>query len=309
MVHKYHIPVLAEQTVEGLNIKPDGVYVDVTFGGGGHSKIILEKLDKGLLLAFDQDTDAQKNAETLVEQYGNEKFKFIKSNFRFIKNFLKYYNFNKVDGILADLGVSSHQFDTGQRGFSFMLGGELDMRMNTNSKISAKKIINEYTEEDLYRIFKNYGEIDNPYKTVKNLISAREQSKIETVEQLNDIVNKTAPKNKEYKFLAKLYQALRIETNAEMEALESFLTQTGDLVKVGGRLSILTYHSLEDRLVKNYIKTGNTQGETKSDFFGNKHIIFKAVNNKVIVPDENEIENNSRARSAKLRIAEKLNNE
>ncbi len=306
MSEKYHIPVLVNETVEGLNIKPDGVYVDVTFGGGGHSRLILEKLDTGLLIAFDQDEDAIVNAENLIEEFGSGKLKFVRSNFKYIKNFLKYYNYPKVDGVLADLGVSSHQFDVGTRGFSFMLEGKLDMRMNNKSNFSAINIINEYTEEDLYKIFKNYGEIGNPYHLVKNIIKSREDEKIETVEQFNEIASKNAPKFKEYKYLAKLYQALRIQTNGEMEALESLLVQTGDVIKIGGRLSVLTYHSLEDRLVKNYIKNGNFEGKREADVFGNQERIFKPINRKVIIPSKEEIEKNTRSRSAKLRIAEKV---
>ncbi len=283
------------------------MYIDLTFGGGGHSKEILKKIDKGRLFSFDRDKEAEKNSEDILkEKINKEKFIFVRSNFIHVKNFLKYYGVEKVDGLLADLGVSSHQFDTRERGFSFRLGGELDMRMNVKSETTAADILNNYEEENLYNIFKKYGEIKNPYHIVKKIIEYRTSNKIKNVEQFNEILKPHFPKHREYKFLAKVYQALRIETNKELAELELMLESTNDIIKKGGRLTVLTYHSLEDRLVKNFIKTGNVSGKQEKDLYGNLKKSFNQINNKVIVPNEEEIQLNNRARSAKLRIAEKV---
>lgn len=298
---QYHIPALLSETIEGLNIKPDGTYVDVTFGGGGHSRAILEKLNsKGKLIAFDQDEDALQN---LIE---DSRFIFVKSNFRYLINFLKYYNIEKVDGILADLGVSFHHFDETERGFSFRFDGKLDMRMNQNSTLTAEKVLNEYEEEDLSRIFYLYGEIHQSRKIASAIVKARNDVKIETTGQLVEIVKPYFSYKNEKKDMARLFQSLRIEVNKEMKVLQEFLVQTSEVLNPQGRLVVLTYHSLEDRIVKNFMRSGNMGGKIEKDFYGNVLSPFKAVNNKVITPSESEIENNPRARSAKLRIAEKI---
>lgn len=298
---QYHIPALLSETIEGLNIKPDGTYVDVTFGGGGHSRAILEKLNsRGKLIAFDQDEDALQN---LIE---DSRFIFVKSNFRYLINFLKYYNIEKVDGILADLGVSFHHFDETERGFSFRFDGKLDMRMNQNSTLTAEKVLNEYEEEDLSRIFYLYGEIHQSRKIASGIVKARNDVKIETTGQLVEIVKPYFSYKNEKKDLARLFQSLRIEVNKEMKVLQEFLVQTSEVLNPQGRLVVLTYHSLEDRIVKNFMRSGNIEGKIEKDFYGNILSPFKAVNNKVITPSESEIENNPRARSAKLRIAEKI---
>jgi len=298
---QYHIPALLSETIEGLNIKPDGTYVDVTFGGGGHSRAILEKLNsKGKLIAFDQDEDALQN---LIE---DSRFIFVKSNFRYLINFLKYYNIEKIDGILADLGVSFHHFDETERGFSFRFDGKLDMRMNQNSTLTAEKVLNEYEEEDLSRIFYLYGEIHQSRKIASAIVKARNDVKIETTGQLVEIVKPYFSYKNEKKDLARLFQSLRIEVNKEMKVLQEFLVQTIEVLNPHGRLVVLTYHSLEDRIVKNFMRSGNMEGKIEKDFYGNVLSPFKAVNNKVITPSESEIENNPRARSAKLRIAEKI---
>jgi 16S rRNA (cytosine1402-N4)-methyltransferase len=296
----YHTPVLLKESVEGLQIKPDGIYVDVTFGGGGHSKEIIKHLNTGKLVAFDQDDDAQEN---LID---DKRFVFVNHNFRFLKNFLKYHKLEKVDGLLADLGVSSHHFDNPDRGFSFRFEGELDMRMNQSATISAKEVVNEYEEEKLAKVFWEYGELKNSRKLAKAVVEQRAIKKIETINEFTDILMPYLQKHAEHKFLAKVFQALRIEVNREIEFLKDMLLQTIDTIKPGGRLVVITYHSLEDRIVKNFIREGQFEGEVEKDFYGNKNVPFKAVNRKVIVPDEAEIEINNRARSAKLRIAERL---
>lgn len=296
----YHTPVLLKESVEGLQIKPDGIYVDVTFGGGGHSKEIIKYLDKGKLVAFDQDDDAQDN---LID---DKRFVFVNHNFRFLKNFLKYHRLEKVDGLLADLGVSSHHFDNPDRGFSFRFEGELDMRMNQSATISAKEVVNDYQEEKLAKVFWEYGELKNSRKLARAVVEQRKTKKIETIKEFTDILMPYLPKHAEHKFLAKVFQALRIEVNREIEFLKDMLLQTIDTIKPGGRLVVITYHSLEDRIVKNFIRDGQFEGEVEKDFYGNKNVPFKAVNRKVIVPDEAEIEINNRARSAKLRIAERI---
>jgi len=293
----YHSPVLLKDSVDALTIKEDGVYVDVTFGGGGHSKEILSRLgEKGKLFAFDQDSDAKRN------KIQDDRFILIEENFRYITRFLKFYGIKKVDGILADLGVSSHQFDEAERGFSIRFDGELDMRMNQSSKISAKKIINSYGEEQLADILFLYGELRNARAIAKTIAEARQQEKIETSFQLRQILQKYLPKAKEHKILAQIFQAIRIEVNEELEVLKEFLNQMPGLLKPEGRLSVISYHSLEDRLVKRFIRTGLFSGEPEKDFYGNISVpLMKVV--KLIVPTPQEINNNNRARSAKLRVA------
>lgn len=297
---EYHIPVLLKESVDGLQIKPEGVYVDVTFGGGGHSREIIKHINKGKLVAFDQDDDAMPN---LID---DKRFIFVNHNFRFLKNFLRYHHIDKVDGILADLGVSSHHFDNPERGFSFRFDGQLDMRMNQNTKVSAKNVVNEYGETELAKLFWEYGELKNSRKLARVIVEQRSLKTIETIKDFTDVLMPYLPKHAEHKFLAKVFQALRIEVNREMEFLKEMLLQTADVIKPGGRLVVITYHSLEDRIVKNFIRDGQFQGEVEKDFFGNRDVPFKAVNRKIIVPSELEIEQNNRARSAKLRIAERI---
>lgn len=296
----YHKPVMLSECIEGLQVIPGGTYVDVTFGGGGHSIRILEKIKDGRLLAFDQDQDA------LVNKIEDERFTLINHNFRYLKQFLKYYNALPADGILADLGVSSHQFDQAERGFSIRFGGELDLRMNRNQKISAQTILNERSEEELAMIFRNYGELPNSRAIASAIVKKRSQGKIKFYEELQQAIGHFAVKNQENKFFAKVMQALRIEVNEELEALKEMLLQTTEALKEGGRLVVISYHSLEDRLVKNFIKSGNFEGEVQKDFYGNKSVLFKSITSKPLTPTPREIEENSRSRSAKLRIAEKL---
>jgi 16S rRNA (cytosine1402-N4)-methyltransferase len=296
----YHEAVLLKESIAGLRIDPNGTYVDVTFGGGGHSKSILEKLDKGTLFAFDQDTDAQKNS------IDDNRFVLINQNFRFMQKFLRLEGVLKVDGILADLGVSSYQFDTAERGFSIREEGELDMRMNTTQELSAKQVVNEYELDDLCRIFREYGELKNAYSLAKSILSARENGEILTTEDLKEAVKKHVPPHKSNKILAQLFQAIRIEVNDELKALKEMLLQSVDLLKEGGRLSVISYHSLEDRLVKNLIKSGNFKGEIEKDFYGVPKVILKAISKKPITASEEELESNPRSRSAKLRLSEKL---
>ncbi|MBL7971372.1 MAG: 16S rRNA (cytosine(1402)-N(4))-methyltransferase RsmH [Prolixibacteraceae bacterium] len=299
MERDYHVPVLLNESVNGLEIKANGDYVDVTFGGGGHSREIFSRLKAGRLFAFDQDEDAAANV------IHDERFYFIRHNFKYIRNFLKYYNVGQVDGILADLGVSSHDFDVAERGFSFRFDGDLDMRMNRDASQSAADIVNSFTEDQLRTIFREYGEIDNAGRLARQLVSARNAKPVKTIEQFKDAIAPCVPKFQESKYLAKVFQALRIETNKEMDVLHEFLKQSIELLKPGGRLVVITYHSLEDRMVKNFIKSGDFSGKQEKDFFGNVESPLTAVNRKVIVPSEDEIERNPRARSAKLRIAEK----
>lgn len=297
----YHIPVLLEESIEGLNINPQGIYVDVTFGGGGHSKAILKLLKgKGHLYSFDQDPDAEKNAME------DRHFTFVRSNFRFLQNFMQYYGVEQVDGILADLGVSSHHFDDAERGFSFRFDGKLDMRMNQRAGKTAADIVNEYPEEKLADLFFLYGELKNSRKLANVLVKARAKTPIQTIGEFLNIVQPLFGREREKKELAKVFQALRIEVNQEMTALREMLQAAAEVLKPGGRLSVITYHSLEDRMVKNMMKTGNVEGKLKQDFFGRIETPFKLVNNKVIVPDDEEQERNPRSRSAKLRIAEKI---
>ena len=297
---EYHNPVLLKESVDGLNIQPDGTYVDVTFGGGGHSKEILSRLGpKGKLLAFDQDKDALKNT---IE---DERFVLIHENFRFIKRFLRFYRVKMVDGILGDFGVSSHQFNEAQRGFSTRFDAKLDMRMNQSSTLSAYEVINEYEEKQLKSLFYSYADLKNAPKLARTIVSERKNAPIKTSEQLNDLLKPMLFKGKENKILAQIYQAIRIEVNQEIEVLKAFLLQTKELIKKGGRLSLISYHSLEDRLVKRYIRSGLFEGEPEKDFFGNISVPFKKVNG-LIVPSKEEIKENNRARSAKLRVAIKL---
>ena len=300
MEQSYHIPALLEESINGLNIKGNGDYVDVTFGGGGHSREILKNLTTGRLFAFDQDKDALANLPD------NKHFHFIHHNFRYLKNFMRYYQVPVVDGIIADLGVSFHDFDEADRGFSFRYSGKLDMRMNQEAELTASVIVNEYSDENLTRIFRQYGEINNSIQLVKKIITARQSDSIKTTDELKKIVAPCVPKRIESKYLARVFQALRIETNGELDVLKEVLLQTTSLIKPGGRLVVLTYHSLEDRLVKNFIRSGNFQGEVEKDFYGNIQTSFKAINRKVIVPGETEIGINPRSRSAKLRIAERV---
>jgi 16S rRNA (cytosine1402-N4)-methyltransferase len=300
MVQAYHIPVLADESVNGLNLFPEADVVDATYGGGGHSKLIINHIKKGRLFAFDQDEDAAVNA------LNDKRLYFIRHNFRYIKNFLNYYGVKQVDVIFADLGVSSHDFDVPDRGFSFRFEGNLDMRMNRNAKTDATKILNEYSEEQLESVFRLFGEINNSRQLASLICRKRKDSQIKTTTQLKEVVAECTPRSIENKYLAQLFQALRIEVNDEMDALKEFLLASLHLLKPGGRLVIITYHSLEDRLVKNFMRTGNFEGKVEKDFYGNISSPFKIINKKVIVPGDREIKANNRSRSAKLRIAEKI---
>lgn len=296
----YHIPVLLHESIEGMHIHPKGIYVDVTFGGGGHSKEILRQMDsESRLFSFDQDPDAEKN---IVD---DKRFTFVRSNFRYLHNFLRYYGVEKVDAILADLGVSSHHFDDSERGFSFRFDGKLDMRMNKRAGITAADIVNTYEEERLANVFYLYGELKNSRKLASVLVKARAVKPVETIGEFIDLIKPLYGKEREKKELAKVFQALRIEVNQEMEALKEMLYAATEALKPGGRLVVITYHSLEDRMVKNIMKTGNVEGKAVQDFFGNVQTPFRLINNKVITPCDDEVERNPRSRSAKLRIAEK----
>lgn len=300
MERKYHNPVLLQETVGGLAIKEDGVYVDVTFGGGGHSREILKNLgSKGRLFAFDQDEEA------LANEIDDERFTLINENFRFLKRFLKFYGVKEVDGVLGDFGVSSHQFDEAKRGFSTRFDADLDMRMSAKNALSAYQVVNEYEEEDLRRVLREYGELKNAFKMAKTIVAARENQPIKSTQELKQAIGGLLPKFKENKVLAQLYQAIRIEVNQEIEVLKEFLMQLPEVVKEGGRISLISYHSLEDRLVKRFIRAGAFEGEAEKDFYGNILVPFKKVGG-LIVPTEEEIQENNRARSAKLRIAERI---
>lgn len=297
----YHIPVLLHESIQGMNLHPGGIYVDVTFGGGGHSKEILRNMGEGSrLFSFDQDADAEKNI------INDGRFTFVRSNFRYLHNFLRYYGVPEVDAILADLGVSSHHFDDSERGFSFRFDGKLDMRMNKRAGMTASDIVNTYEEDRLADLFFLYGELKNSRKLAAALVKARAGKNITTINDFLEIVRPLFGKEREKKELAKAFQALRIEVNQEMEALKEMLYAATDALKPGGRLAVITYHSLEDRMVKNIMKTGNVEGKAEQDFFGNRKTPFRLVNNKVITPSEEETGRNPRSRSAKLRIAEKL---
>lgn len=299
----YHVPVLLKESVDGLNIEKGGVFVDVTFGGGGHSREILSRLDAdGHLYSFDQDADAEKNAEG----FDKDKFTFVRSNFRFLKNFLRYYGEEQIDGLLADLGVSSHHFDDSDRGFSFRFDGNLDMRMNQRAGKTAADVVNTYDEKQLADILYLYGELKQSRKIAAAIVKARVQKKVETIADFLDIVKPFFKSEREKKDMAKVFQALRIEVNHEMDALRDMLTEASHMLKPGGRLVVITYHSLEDRMVKNLMKTGNVEGKEDKDFFGKINTPFRLVNRQVIVPDGEEMERNPRSRSAKLRIAEKI---
>lgn len=300
MEQVYHIPVLLHECIEGLNLKENGIYVDVTFGGGGHSKEILKHLKGGKLIVFDQDEDAYANRPD------DERLIFVRHNFRYLKHFLRYLKIKQVDGILADLGVSSHHFDTPERGFSFRFEGELDMRMNKQAHLRADVVLNEYSENDLFRIFKTYGEIKNAGKLVRGILLRRQSSSFKMIADLLEVAEPCVPSREKNKFLAKVFQALRIEVNREMEALKEMLMQTKEVLAPGGRLVVISYHSLEDRLVKNVMKTGDCdQVQPEKDFYGKSIVPFKAISRKPILPTEEELEKNTRSRSAKLRIAEK----
>ncbi len=297
----YHNPVLLQDSVDALVVNPSGIYVDVTFGGGGHSRAILSRLNSdGRLIAFDQDADSRRN---LIEDV---RFQFVPSNFKNLTRFLQYYKAYPVDGILADLGVSSHQIDTPERGFSYAKDGLLDMRMNSQNGMSAKDVVNDYAEAELARIFYDYGELPTGRHLARQIVKARAESPLETTLQLVESLKPCLPKGKENKCLSRIFQAIRIEVNKEMEALESFLRQTADALNTGGRLVVISYHSLEDRAVKNFMRAGNVTGIVEKDFFGNPLSPFKVVSRKVITASEDEISTNVRARSAKLRIAEKI---
>ncbi|MCQ2264992.1 MAG: 16S rRNA (cytosine(1402)-N(4))-methyltransferase RsmH [Bacteroidales bacterium] len=297
----YHNPVLLNESIQQLISNPSGTYVDVTFGGGGHSRKILETIDaQGRLIAFDQDPDALKDSIT------DERFQFVPSNFRHLKKFLQYYNGVPADGILADLGVSSYQFDTAERGFSHRFDGELDMRMNKQKGISAREIINGYALERLANLFYTYGELNNGRRMAQQIVSEREKHEIATTGQLVEAITPLLPKGKENKILSQVFQAIRIEVNDEMTVLKEFLTQTAECLRPGGKLVVIAYHSLEDRLVKNFMRSGKFEGEVEKDFFGNPITPFKVLTHKAIIPDEQEITTNPRARSAKLRVVEKI---
>ena len=297
----YHIPALLIETIDGLNIRPDGVYVDVTFGGGGHSKEILARLDeKGRLFGFDQDEEAYKNA------LDDARFTFVRSNFRYLKNFLKYYQVEKVDGILGDLGVSSHHFDDEDRGFSFRYDSQLDMRMNQSAKQTAADILNTYDEQQLARLFYLYGELRMSRKIASSIVFARQKQPITTVNDFLQIMERYTQRDREKKILAQAFQALRIEVNQELDALSDMLQQSVKHLSVGGRLCVISYHSLEDRMVKNFFRSGNIEGKIEKDFYGNPLTELKIINRKVIIPTEEEQRMNPRSRSAKLRVAEKI---
>ena len=300
----YHVPVLLEESVDGLDIKPGGIYLDVTFGGGGHSKEILRRLDaEGRLFGFDQDEDAEKN---IVD---DERFTFVRSNFRYLKNWMRYYGVEQIDGLLADLGVSSHHFDDETRGFSFRFDAPLDMRMNKRAGMTAADVLNNDSEEQLSDIFYIYGELKNARRIAAAIIQARTARRIETTNDLMEATEKCFQREREKKETAKLFQALRIEVNHEMDALKEMLNGARDLIRTGGRLSVITYHSLEDRLVKNMMKAGNVEGKVVQDFFGRIESPFRQIGGKVIVPSEEEQQSNPRSRSAKLRIAERVSKE
>lgn len=297
----YHIPVLLEESVSALALKRGGVYADVTFGGGGHSRLILEKMDKeSRLIAMDRDSEALENAPK------DKRLILVHNNYRFLSNYVRYHGFDKLDGILADLGVSSHQFDTEERGFSFRFDSPLDMRMNTLAKHTAADILNSYQEESIAGILYKYGEVEKSRRIAQLICREREKSEIKTTGHLNSLLAPVLPKFSEHKYLAKIYQALRIEVNEEMRALELFLDSTKDILKSGGILAVITYHSLEDRMVKNLIKSGNTSGEVVKDIYGRFDSPFEPVSKRPILPTEEEIASNTRARSAKLRVAKKL---
>ena len=296
----YHTPVLLSESIDGLAIIPEGTYIDVTYGGGGHSRAILEKLTTGRLIAFDQDADVIGNT------IADERFILLNQNFKYLKNFLRLYNAIPVNGILADLGISSHQIDDPARGFSTRFEGDIDFRMDRRKQLNGRTVINTWDEHELIKIFAEYGEVANPTKLAKNITNYRTTKEIITTEDLKEAIGNCAPKGKEFRYQAQVFQALRIEVNGELEALKEMLIQANDVLAPGGRLVVLTYHSLEDRLVKNFIKTGNFEAKLEKDFFGNPQMPLKRISRKPITPSEEELKENNRARSAKLRIAEKI---
>lgn len=300
MTNPYHIPVMPEESIQGLNLFPGAQVVDATFGGGGHSRLILSELGNGRLFAFDQDEDAAGNV------IHDDRLFFIRHNFRYLKNFLRFYGVEQVDAVFADLGVSSHDFDVAERGFSFRFDEKLDMRMNRDASVDAGYVLNNYSEEQLIFLFRMYGEIKNARRLVSEIFQARNRQPISTTGQLKEIASKCTLRSQENKYLAQVFQALRIEVNDEMDALKEFLEAAFEVLKPGGRLAVITYHSLEDRLCKNFMKSGNFEGKVEKDFYGNVESPFRLVNKKVIVPQPQEIEENLRARSAKLRVAEKV---
>ena len=298
----YHKPVMLQECLDGLLLKPGGIYVDLTFGGGGHSRAILENLEGGRLLGFDQDDDARKQAEKIEDP----RFQFVQSNFSYLKRYLKLYGVKQVDGILADLGVSSHQLDEAERGFSTRFNANLDMRMDQEGELTAKDVLNTYSEQDLHRILGQFGEVKNAKTLAGALVAARVNSPLETIDDLKGVVNRFAPKGREFKYQAQVFQALRIEVNDELKALEEALEQTAEVIRPGGRLVVMSYHSLEDRLVKNFMAKGKFRGEPEKDFYGNLLRPFVPVTKKPVEASPEEVEMNNRARSAKLRIAVKL---
>ncbi|NOS56578.1 MAG: 16S rRNA (cytosine(1402)-N(4))-methyltransferase RsmH [Cyclobacteriaceae bacterium] len=298
----YHKPVMLSECIDALNIRPNGIYVDVTFGGGGHSLKILEQLTEGRLIAFDQDEDAKRQADNIQSR----SFTFCQANFRYMKQYLKLNGVIKVNGILADLGVSSHQIDSAERGFSTRFDGPLDMRMDKKGSVSAAKILNEYSEADLHKMLGIYGEVKNAKTLAALIVKQRALKKFDRINDLIGLLKTVAPRGKEFKYFAQVFQALRIVVNEEMQALEDFLHQCGEVMEKGGRLVVMSYHSLEDRLVKNYINSGKMYGEVEKDFYGNKVRPFEAINRKPIEASEEEVNENNRARSAKLRVAERV---
>ena len=296
----YHTPVLLNESIDGLAIDPEGIYVDVTYGGGGHSRAILEKLTTGRLIAFDQDADVIGNTIT------DDRFLLLNQNFKYLKNFLRLHNAIPVNGILADLGISSHQIDDPERGFSTRFEGDIDFRMDRRKQLNGRTVVNTWDEHELIKIFAVYGEVPNPKKLANNIINYRTTKEIITTEDLKEAIGNCAPKGKEFRYQAQVFQALRIEVNGELDALKELLIQANDVLAPGGRLVVLTYHSLEDRLVKNFIKTGNFEAVLEKDFYGNPQVPLKRISRKPITPSEAELKENSRARSAKLRIAEKI---
>jgi len=296
----YHQPVLLNECIEGLNIRPDGIYVDLTYGGGGHSKEILKRLKTGRLIAFDQDAEAESNAMK------DDRFLFIRGNFRFVRNWLHFHGIEAIDGALADLGLSSWHIDRPERGFSFRFNSILDMRMNSSASLTAREVLNTYSSEDLADIFRTYGELENAGRLSSFIIKYRKDSPVEYVNDLLRAIDSCLPVHHQQKYLAKIFQALRIEVNDEINALSEMLEQITGLLKSGARFCVISYHSLEDRLVKNMFRSGNLEGKMDKDFYGNVRLLYRQINRKVICPGEKELQQNSRARSAKLRIAEKL---
>jgi 16S rRNA (cytosine1402-N4)-methyltransferase len=298
----YHVPVMLEESLKGLNLSPGGTYVDATFGGGGHSRAILEKIKGGRLIVFDQDEDAKKEADMIQER----SFTFCQANFKYLKKYLKLNGVSKVNGIVADLGISSHQIDSAERGFSTRFDGPLDMRMDKKNPLLASRVLNEYPEEKLHKIFGMYGEVKNARTLARAISQRRNVKKFGRIADLIELLKPVAPRGKEYKYYAQVFQALRIEVNQEMEALESFLLQCGEVIEKGGRLVVMSYHSLEDRMVKNYMNTGKVFGEVEKDFFGNPIKPFQPINRKPVEASEEEVRVNNRARSARLRVAERI---